>query len=363
MEVKSIGNSLNTINFEGKTKKQNRNHKNTTYPTQSENISRKSSNAMRNMMIGLMAAGATTGTLTNCTPEDIYVEANSSSSASSSANANATIIGGNCHHHDTITIIKPDTIYMPGDTIYTPNDTIYMPGDTIYMPGDTIIHTEIKPIYVKDYPFHIADSLIEQGKNINIPIDGPVPDGSGLDSVVYVGSKAHNRYDNKFYESMVDSVGTNKRELSVITKVLDLYDSKHPKTSYLKSLVTDVPGKGIKITRFVANTDKKPKDNEQYLWNYAGYEVRTNGRDKKQNIRSIFDNNNNLVYRGNYEKGTEAGSFLYGSLIINEETGEPYYDDDGNPEFAQYDFDQAVIYSDYATRSDDFKYPGWQYGE
>lgn len=192
---------------------------------------------------------------------------------------------------------------------------------------------------------------------------GPVPDGSGLDSVVYVGSKAHNRYDNKFYESMVDSIGTNKRELAVVTKVLDLYDSKNPKTTYLKSVVADVPGKGIKITRYVANTDKKPEDDEQYLWNYAGYEVRTNGRDRKQNIRSIFDNNNNLVYRGNYEKGTSAGSFLYGALILDEETGEPIYDENGNPEFAQYDFDQAVVYSDYAKRSDDYKHPGWKYEE
>lgn len=349
MEVKAINSSLNALNFEGKNKthyrKQNIHH----YQEQQRPISKDSSKAMRNMMLGLMALGATSGTMTSCEKDDIIAEANSSSSASSTAIANATIIGGGCDHHDTITIIKPDTIYLP--------------GDTIYMPGDTIINTEIKPVYVKDYPFHIGDSLIAQGQNIGIPIDGPVPDGSGLDSVVYVGSKAHNRYDNKFYESMVDSVGTNKRELAVVTKVVDLYDSKNPKTSYLKSVVTDVPGKGIKITRYVANTDKKPEDDEQYLWNYAGYEVRTNGRDKKQNIRSIFDNNNNLIYRGNYERGTEPGSFLYGSLIINEETGEPYYDDNGKPEFAQYDFDQAVVYSDYAKRSEDYRHPGWKYGE
>ncbi len=339
MEVKAINSSLKALNFEGQNKthnkKQNVNH----YSKPQSSISKDSSKAMRNMILGLMALGATANTITSCAPDDVIAEASSSSSSSSSANA--TIIGGGCHHHDTITIIKPDTIH-----------------DT-----DTIIHTEIKPIYVKDYPFHIGDSLIAQGQNIGIPIDGPVPDGSGLDSVVYVGSKSHNRYDNKFYESMVDSVGTNKRELAVVTKVLDLYDSKNPKTSYLKSVVTNVPGKGIKITRYVANTDKKPEDDEQYLWNYAGYEVRTNGRDMKQNIRSIFDNNNNLVYRGNYEKGTNPGSFLYGALIIDEETGEPIYDENGNPEFAQYDFDQSVVYSDYAKRSDDYKHPGWKYEE
>lgn len=339
MEVKAINNSLKALNFEGQNKTHNKKQNIKHYSEPQKSISKDSSRAMRNMILGLMALGATANTITSCAPDDVIAEASSSSSSSSSANA--TIIGGGCHHHDTITIIKTDTIH-----------------DT-----DTIIHTEIKPIYVKDYPFHIGDSLIAQGQNIGIPIDGPVPDGSGLDSVVYVGSKSHNRYDNKFYESMVDSVGTNKRELAVVTKVLDLYDSKNPKTSYLKSVVTDVPGKGIKITRYVANTDKKPEDDEQYLWNYAGYEVRTNGRDRKQNIRSIFDNNNNLVYRGNYEKGTNPGSFLYGALIIDEETGEPIYDENGNPEFAQYDFDQSVVYSDYAKRSDDYKHPGWKYEE
>ena len=340
MEVKAINNSLNALNFEGTTKKQNKkqnsiNH----YPTQSHPISKDSSKAMRNMMLGLMALGATTGAITSCT-DDILAEASSSSSASSSANASVTVIGGG-NHHDTITIIKPDTVHET----------------------DTIINTEIKPIYIKDYPFNIGDSLIEQGENIGVPIDGPIPNHSGSDSVVYVGSKAHNRYDNKFYESMVDSVGTNKRELAVVTKVVDLYDSDNPKTTYLKSIITDVPGKGSKITRYVANTNKKPADNEQYLWNYAGYEVRSNGRDLKQNIRSVFDNNNNLIYRGNYERGYNEGSFLYGSLILDEGTGEPIYDENGNPEFAQYDFDQAVIYSDYAKRSEDYKHPGWKYGE
>jgi|GEM_PF-1358984 hypothetical protein len=337
MEVKAI-NGVNALNFEGKTQKQKKTKTlNNNY--QPQPASHDGGKAMRNMMLGLMALGATAGTLASCDKDDIFVEANSSASASSSASA--TIIGGNCDHHDTITIIKPDTIY-----------------DT-----DTIIHTIIKPIHVKDYPFHIADSLIAQGQNINIPIDGPVPDGSGKDSVVYVGSKAHNRYDNKFYESMVDSVGTNKRELAVVTKVLDLYDSKNPKTTYLKAVVNDVPGKGIKITRYVANTDKKPEDNEQYLWNYAGYEVRTNGRNGKRNIRSIFDNNNELIFRGDYEKGQQAGTFLYGSVVIDPETGDPVYDEDGNLEFPQYDFDQAVIYSDYAKRSEDYKHPGWKYEE
>lgn len=161
---------------------------------------------------------------------------------------------------------------------------------------------------------------------------------------------------------MVDSVDTNKRQLGVVTKVVDMYDDKNPKTSYMKAVINDVPGKGIKITRYVADTAKKPEDDEQYLYSYAGYEIRSNGRNGQRNIRSIFDKNNNLIYQGDYEKGEEPGTFLYGAIIYDPETGEPYYDENGNPEFAQYDFDQAVIYSDYAKRND-YKHDGWDYGD
>ena len=334
MDVKAIS-SVNTLNFEGKTRKNtNKKHKNNQTMPQQLDVSSQSSKAMRNLALGLMALSATSGAMTSC--DDVFAEASASASASASA---VVIGGGGCHHHDTITIIKPDTIHET----------------------DTVIHTIIKPIHVKDYPFHLGDSLLAQGSNIGIPIDGPRPEGDN--SVVYMGSKAHNRYDNKFYESMVDSVGTNRRELAIVSKVVDMYDAENPKTSYMKAVVNDVPGKGIKITRFVANTDKKPEDNEQYLWNYAGYEVRTNGRNGKHNTRSIFDNNNNLIYRGNYERGQEAGTFLYGSIIYDEETGEPFYDDKGNPEFAQYDFDQAVMYSDRAKKGGTYYNPEWTYEE
>ena len=341
MEVQAI-NSTNVLSFEGQAKKHKKQKQQiqNNYPQQTTPASTNASKAMRNLTLGLMALGATAGTLSSCGPDDVIASASSSSSSSSSASANAYInIGGGCHH-DTITIIKPDTIHET----------------------DTIIHTVIKPVHVKDYPFHLADSLIAQGINIGIPVDGPEPDGSGRDSVAYVGSKAHNRYDNKFYESMVDSVDTNKRQLGVVTKVVDMYDDKNPKTSYMKAVINDVPGKGIKITRYVADTAKKPEDDEQYLYSYADYEIRSNGRNGQRNIRSIFDKNNNLIYQGDYEKGEEPGTFLYGAIIYDPETGEPYYDENGNPEFAQYDFDQAVIYSDYAKRND-YKHDGWDYGD
>lgn len=327
MDVKAI-NSISSTNFEGKTRKQNKQVL-PEYPQQTDPASRQSAQAMRNLVMGLMLLGASAGSMTSCTED-------ATASASATATATATVIGGGCNHRDTVTIIKPDTIFKT----------------------DTIIHTIIKPIHVKDYPFNLGDSLIAQGQNIGIPIDGPKPDGSGKDNVVYIGSKAHNRYDNKFYESAVDSVGTNRQELAIVTKVVDMYDDRGPKVNFMKTIVSNVPGRGIKLTRYVADTDKRPGDNEQYLWNYAGYEVRSNGRDGKRNTRSIFDNNNRLVYRGDYERGQNPGTFLYGSLIYDPETGKPVYDDKGEPEFAQYDFDQAVIYSDYAKT---YTHDEWQY--
>lgn len=337
MELKAI-NCADALNFQGRTcKKENKKQiKLNNCPNCSQHTSpasRRASNAMRNTALGLMMATATVGTLGSCEKDvmgNIY-NFNQELTDNDSIYIGITI-GGNCDHHDTTTVVH-----------------------------DTIINTEIKPVFVKDYPFHIADSLISQAMNIDVPIDGPVPDGSGLDSVVYVGSKAHNRFDNIYYESMVDSVGTNKRELAVVTKVLDLYNTSNPKTSYMKSLITDVPGRGIKITRYVANTAKKPEDDEQYLWNYAGYEIRSNGKDGIENRRYIFDNNNNLIYQGNIKEAEDPITFTYGLFAIDPETGEPYYDEDGNPEFITYNFDQAVVYSDYAKRSEDYEYPGWAY--
>ena len=253
-----------------------------------------------------MAVGATVGGLSSC-------EKDAFASASASSSATAVVIGGGTHR-------------------------------------DTII----KPIVVKDYPFNIGDSLIAQGINIGIDPDGPIPDGKN--NAVYMASTAHNRYDNKIYKSSVDSIGTNKKELAIVSEIDDLYEDGNPKKSYMRTIVSDVPGRGIKLMRYVANTDRKP---QEYEWNYAGYEVRSNGRDGKRNIRSVFDKDGNLVCRGNIERGQEKGTFMYGSVIYDDD-GNVIKNDKGEPEFAQYDFDNAKVYSDYART---YTHSGWNYGE
>ena len=306
MNVKAI-NNVSFVNFEGKTKKQQNKKHETNYPQQTDPASKNSARALRNMMYGLMLLGATAGagSLTSCEKAEAYAEA--------SADAYAWVIGGGCDN-------KKDTVVI----------------------HDTIINTIIKPVYIEEYPFHLADSLIRQGLNIGIELDGPVPEDQNND-VAFVASRAHNRYDDKYYETQVDSVGTNKNRLALVTKILDFYeDPENPKVSWMRTEVSDVPGKGIKLTRYTSNSVAKP---EEWQWNYAGYEVRTNNRNGQTNTKSVFDNNDELIWQGEYRKGENPGTFMYGTFVYDE-NGNPYLDEDGNPQKAYYDFDKGKMWSD-----------------
>ena len=309
MNVKAI-NNVSFVNFEGKVKKHECEKQKPEYPQQTNPASNNSARALRNIMYGLMLLGATAGaagSLSSCERAETYAEA--------TANAYAWAIGGGCDRNDT-TIIH-----------------------------DTIINTIIKPIYIKEYPFHLADSLIRQGLNIGIELDGPVPADENND-VAFVASKAHNRYDDKYYETHLDSIGTNKNRLSLVTKVLDFYeDPIKPKTSWLKTEVSDVPGKGIKLTRYISNSEIKP---EEWQWDYAGYEIRTNNRNGINNTKSVFDNNNNLIWKGEYRRGENPGTFMYGTFVYDE-NGDPYIDEEGNPQKAYYDFDKGKMWSERIT--------------
>lgn len=310
MNVKAI-NNVSFVNFEGKTKKSENRKQEHDYPQQTDPASKNSARALRNMMYGLMLLGASVGagSLTSC--EDWGPHASAHAEAWSWAYG----IGGGCDKNDT-TIIH-----------------------------DTIINTIIKPIYVKEYPFHLADSIINQGLNIGVELDGPVPEDDNND-VAFVASKAHNRYDDKYYETQVDSVGTNRNRLALVTKVLDFYeDPENPKTSWIRTEVSDVPGKGIKLTRYMSNSAKKP---EEWQWNYAGYEIRTNNRNGQTNTKSVFDNNNELIWKGEYRRGENPGTFMYGTFVYDG-NGDPYLDENGEPQKAYYDFDKAKMWSDRVT--------------
>ena len=312
MNVKAINSFTPSVNFGQKRKEKN---VNMDYPQMDSPASSASAKALRNaFMAGVMAASAFS--VTSC--KDAWPHAE----AWSNSDAHAWAYCTGCNHKNDTTIIH--------DTI---NHT------------DTVIKTVIEPIYVREYPFNLGDSLIAQGLNIGVELDGPRPGQD--DNVIFQASKAHNRYDNKFYETQLDSASTTKNQLGLVTKIVDVYDEQNPKTSYMKTVVTDVPGKGIKLTRYTSNSARKP---EEWEWNYAGYEIRTNGRDGKKNTVSVFDNNGSLVLRerGKYLKGENPGTFMYGTVVYNPD-GSIYKNENGEPEMAYYDFDKAKMWSDVAT--------------
>ena len=244
-------------------------------------------------------------------------------------------------------------MYVPKvDTVYVPKvDTVYVDRiihDTIVINNtDTVKIIEYKPKYVKEYPYELGDSLLRQGMNIGIPVDGPDPNKEK--NVIFIGSVAHNRYDNIFYKTELDSAGTNGETLSLITKGENLYDEENPETMWYKTTVSKIPGKGIKLTRFVYKGKDKPSSNS-YLWNYAGHEIRSNGWDNKKNKVEVYDNNNNLVRKFDYVRDydsdpeEEFAKFLLGSYTYDE-NGNINYEPNGEPAYAFYKFDQAKMYS------------------
>ena len=317
MEVKAID-SLSLQQFEGVKKSKRVDHKQS-YPQMHAPASKKAAKAMRDMMMGLMLLGATAGTMTSC--DDMF-EAH----ADASAWAKAWACGGQA---------KSDTTVV--------HDTINH--------VDTVFVTDVEPVNFKEYPFHIADSLINQGLNIGVELDGPVPSAEN-NNVVFLASKAHNRYDNKFYETHAQYHGTTGEVLTTITKCVDMYDAKHPKTQWIKSMITDLPGEGIQIDRFVSGSEAEPTTSTR--WNYAGYEIRTNNRNGKTNTVRVYDKNDQLIgeRKGEYLRGQEAGTFMYGTVVYDDD-GTPFIDpDDGQVVWTYYDFDQAKMWSDRVDRKD-----------
>lgn len=301
MQVQAI-NNVSSLNFEGKAKKQQekKNIENN-YPQMDAPASKAQANMMRNVMMGLalLGAAATATMTTGCTEKKLFAESKSYAYAA----------GCNCGGVRDTTIIH-----------------------------DTIISTVVEPIYLKEFPAAICDSLISQGLNIGVPLDGPVPNGN--DNVVFLASKAFNRYDQKFYETqIIDSIETNKNQLALKTRILDFYkDPKNPTETNMITKIRDVKGKGLQFNRYLENKDGSVK----FLYS----EIRSNGaRGNKPGENIVYDGNGNMIWKGTFSKGQEAGTFQFGTLALDSD-GNIYYDENGNPEIANYDFDHAQMWSD-----------------
>lgn len=278
--------------------------------------------------------------------------------------------------YDTIYVEKPETVYVDRvDTVYVPEyhtDTVYVPRvDTVYVPEyhtdtvyvdkyivekDTVIQTVVQPINVKDAPWNVIDLLINQGLNVGIPLEGPRPKSVGANHVLFIGSRAYNEYDYKLYETQLDNIGTDgdgngNGTLCLVSKITN---TETGEVSYMKTNVVPAPG-GIKLERFVMSSGQAARAEKSkstglpassdYQWTYAGYELRQMAGNGK-NIVTTYDKYGkplNGAY-GEIIKGDQAGEFLYGKYIYDE-NGNPYVGDDGAPEKAYYDFSRGKMWS------------------
>ncbi len=325
MEVKAI-NSVSSLNFGQRSDKpKNKNVSQPDYPQMDAPSSRNAANAMRHLVMAAALLGATTmatGSLTSCDKWDD--KSYSYSESKSESNSSAIAVGKSCCGCGKDTVVIHDTIK-----------------------GDTVIKMEFVPVIIHNYPFHLADSLIQQGKNIGIPIEGP----STGDSLVFVGSFARNMYDNITYQTYAtENLSDNTQyKLSTITKITNGYNEANPKVSWMRSTISDIKDEGIYIKREVCDSPLPPSADQEYKWKDAGYEIRTNGSNGKNNKISVFDKNGNLVYANkDYVRGMEAGTFELATVAYDRDGNVIYDEETGKPEMVYYDFDNAKIWAEKA---------------
>ena len=361
MNVQAISGISLAPRFEGEAKKVENNNSAQSYPQMDAPVSKdaakalesaslvnfgsrhkkhRKSNPMQTAILGTGIALATAGGLSSCDKGLVEVDSNSFSDTHSAAWAYAPC--------DRKPIIDYDTIYIH-DTI---NNTV----------RDTIVKTIIKPIMIREFPPNLVDSLIHQGLNIGAELDGPEP----RENVLMVGARYYNEYDYKLYEPQLDSINTNRDQLSYVTKVTDMYDPDDPKVYYLSTRIVDDPGVGIKFRRYILPESKMrqsdltnyPKANDS-RFQYLESETRTNGniitRDAQGNVTSRKYTGKNTAYIEDriglphekaveYLKGVNPGEFLFGQYVYDE-NGNPYLDENGNHEKAVYDFSNAKMWS------------------
>lgn len=265
-------------------------------------VSKKTANALRNaFMAGVMAASVAGGmTLTSCEKEEL---------AYAKANASAWVINNWGWG-------KPDTIFP------------------------------MKPI--PEIDFALNDSLIAQGLNIGAEINGPRPEAGK--NVILVSYSARNDWDNIKYDGQIEvdknnkEKSTNEKQLSYISRVTNNYDPKNVKYSWRKTLITDVPGKGIKFKCFVAddNSAQVPTKNQ---WKLAYTEIRSNGaRGGKPGVNTIYDGDGNMIWKGEYKKGKLDRTCFVTQLAVDPNTHEVVFDPEtGEPQFDNHNFDNLVM--------------------
>ena len=295
---------------------------------------RKKSHTGRNIVAAAALAAMTAGSMQSCKEFEGCIDCGKSPIY--------VICGCNDSKTDTIRTVIHDTI--PGE-----RDTIYV--------------TKIDSVHFDDYPFHIADSLIAHCQNNGFKIDGPIP-LSKDNHVVFLASACYNKYDQKLYQTYaVDDRGANTDKMAtLITRVTDLYDKNNPRVSYIKSVVTDVPGKGIQFENSTISENQvrsSERKDGNYLPDAFDYRFMQSGKEIHTNLRNgtnrvvILNSKGEEEWRGDFKKGQLNQTFFFNTFARDPETNEIYYDDDGNPEMINYDFEQGKAISKYVTYKED----------
>ncbi|MBO6088326.1 hypothetical protein J6P92_08295 [bacterium] len=273
---------------------------------------------------------------------------------------------------DTVYIPKVDTIYQDRvDTVYVPKvDTVYQDRvDTVYVDRvDTVYQTKVDSLHFKEYPFHIADSLIAHGLNNGFKLNGPKPKENG-NNVVFLASVCYNRYDHALYQTYaVDDEQANTGKMAtLITRVTQYYDNfdptvtkDNPKISFIKQVVTDVPGQGIQFENSKFFASRSEASNKDYIpdpfdprFMQSGKEIHTNlrnGTNRVTIINPVRDKYGNVtgyekVWRGDFKKGQLDQSFFF-NTFARDENGDVYIDENTNqPEQINYDFTDGEMVS------------------
>ncbi len=361
MEVSKIS-GISNLSFAGRARKSQK-HDVNSCPQMDAPASKKSSNAMKALLYGSMALGMTNMALSCDRKSDLIADAMPVSrydiidkspitdSTHLEWSDGMEIVPRQEYYKDTVMVKHTDSI--TGEVSYVPEVVTKRRdvNDTIFNRKDTTIYSSFAPMSVKNLAFDVSDSLIEQGINLGIPVKGPVTPSAKDNKILLLGAKAYDKTNGKFYEAKLDKAESSIGILTFYTKIVDLKEKDPNKqVSYMKTMVFDMNGQGVRLERFVSsgNTEKNCNcsDVPDYVWVSAGGETRMNNGDGTVRVlvSDKFGNPLNGEY-GKIVKGNDLGSFLFGSYIYENDGSPCTTCGKNNPVKVNYEFTDAKLYT------------------
>lgn len=360
MEVSKI-NGISELSFAGR-KGKSQKHDINSYPQMDAPASKKSSKAMKALLYGSMALSTANMALSCDRKSDLIADVMpvsrydmiDKSPVTDSTHltwSDMEVVPRQEYYKDTVMVKHTDSI--TGEISYIPEVVTKRRdvNDTIINKKDTTIHSSFQPMNLKHFAFDLSDSLIAQSLNLGIPVKGPLSPSNKNNKILLLGAKAYDKTNGKFYEAKLDNSESSIGILTFYTKIVDLKEKDPNKqVSYMKTMVFDMNGQGIRLERFIKsdNTDKNCNcpDVPDYVWVSAGGETRMNNNDGTVRVlvTDKYGNPLNGEY-GKITKGNDIGSFLFGSYVY-EHDGKPCIScPKGTPVKVNYEFSDAKIYT------------------